>query len=85
MATDTEVRKKIRCCKCGKVFSLLIDAAGEPERSVACLYCGASLLVNLAKYPKTETQIMRAAEGDGVKSVTVDAWPEVLETTERAM
>lgn len=83
MATETEIRKKIRCCKCQQIFSLLIDTAGEPERSVSCLYCGAPLLINLAKYPKTETQVMRAAEGDGMKMVPVFELPEVLETVER--
>jgi|APMed6443717190_1056831.scaffolds.fasta_scaffold02420_2 hypothetical protein len=83
MATETEVRKKIRCCKCGHIFSLLIDTAGEPEISVTCLYCGAPLLVNLAKYPKTETEIMRVAGNDGAKTVTIYTLPEVLETTER--
>lgn len=83
MATETEVRKKIRCCKCGHTFSLLIETAGEPEISVTCLYCGAPLLVNLAKYPKTETEVMRVAGDDGAKIVTIYALPEVLETTER--
>jgi len=83
MPKPTQLRKKIRCCKCGKIFSLLIDTKGEPERSVACLYCGAPLLINLAKYPKTETQVMRAADGDGMKMVPVFELPEVLETVER--
>jgi predicted nucleic acid-binding Zn-ribbon protein len=79
MATETQVRKNIRCCRCGEVFTLLIDTAGEPEISVTCLYCGAPLLINLAKYPKTETEVMRATGEEGPKTVTVYVLPEVLE------
>jgi len=79
MATDTQVRKNIRCGKCHRLFSLLIDAAGEPELSVTCLYCGVPLHINLAKYPKTETKVMRLAESDGPEILTVYMLPEVLE------
>ena len=85
MATGTEVRKKIRCCKCGKVFSLIIDMAGEPEIYVTCLYCSAPLLINLAKYPKTESEIMRATGDDAPKNVTVYVLPEVLGASERVV
>jgi hypothetical protein len=37
LATATQVCKKIRCCKCLEIFSLLIDTAGEPEISITCL------------------------------------------------
>lgn len=84
MATETEVRKKIRCCKCGHIFSLLIDTAGEPEISVTCLYCGAPLLVNLAKYPKTETEIMRVAGDESPKTLPVYVLPEILDTEEKS-
>jgi predicted nucleic acid-binding Zn-ribbon protein len=80
MATDTQLRKKIRCCKCGEIFTLLIETAGEPELSIACPYCGASLHINLAKYPKTETEIMRVAGDEAPKTVSVYVLPEVLET-----
>jgi hypothetical protein len=82
MATETQVRKKIRCCKCGQVFSLLIDTAGEPVISVRCLYCDAPLIIDLRKYPTTETEVMRAAENDAPKTVTVYLLPEVLETSD---
>jgi len=85
MATDTEVRKKIRCCKCDHVFSLLIDTAGGPEISVTCLYCGAPLLINLAKHPKTETQVMRVAGDEEIKTLMVYVLPDQLETNERVV
>jgi hypothetical protein len=80
MATETQVRKKIRCCKCREIFSLLIETAGEPVISVRCLYCDASLHINLTKYPKTETEIMRTAGEDAPKTVSVYVLPEILET-----
>ena len=85
MATETQIRKKIRCCKCQEIFTLLIETAGEPELSIACPYCGAALHINLAKYPKTETEIMRAAESDEPKTVSMYVLPEVLETNERVV
>jgi len=85
MATETQVRKKIRCCKCGRIFTLLIDTAGEPEISLTCLYCGASLHINLAKFPTSETEVMRAAGDNDPKTLTVYLLPEVLETTEKVV
>ncbi|MBN1929290.1 MAG: hypothetical protein JW764_07090 [Chlorobiaceae bacterium] len=85
MATETQLRKKIRCCKCGKVFSLLIDTEGEPVILVRCLYCDAPLIIDLRKYPQTVTQVLRAPESDGPKTVTVYVLPEVLETSERVV
>lgn len=82
MPTDTELRRKIRCCKCGEIFTLLIDTAGEPEISLSCLYCGVPLHINLAKYPKTETEVMRDAGGSSMKTLTVYMLPEVLEAEE---
>jgi hypothetical protein len=82
MATETQVRKKIRCCKCGQVFSLLIDTAGEPVISVRCLYCDAPLVIDLRKYPTSETEVMRAVGDEGPKTVTVYVLPEVLETSD---
>jgi phage FluMu protein Com len=82
MATETQLRKKIRCCKCQEIFTLLIETAGEPELSIACPYCGAPLHIDLAKYPKTETQIMRAAGEDVPKTVAQYVLPEVLETVD---
>jgi hypothetical protein len=80
MATETQVRKKIRCCKCREIFSLLIYTAGEPVISVRCLYCDASLIIDLRKYPTTETEVMRAAGEDAPKTVSVYVLPEILET-----
>jgi len=60
MATDTQVRKNIQCCKCGKIFTLLIDTAGEPERFVSCLYCGSPLIIKPGNYSKTESHVMRS-------------------------
>ena len=82
MATETQLRKKIRCCKCQQLFTLLIETAGEPELSIACPYCRVPLHINLAKYPKTETEIMRAAGDDAPKTVTVYVLPEVVETVD---
>ena len=82
MATDTQVRKKIRCCTCQQIFTLLIDTAGDPEISLSCLYCGVPLHINLAKYPKTETAIMRDAGDSRPKTLTVYLLPEVLEAEE---
>lgn len=82
MPTDTELRRKIRCCKCGEIFTLLIDTAGEPEISLSCLYCGVPLHINLAKYPKTKTEVMRDAGGSRTKTLTVYRLPEVLEAEE---
>jgi hypothetical protein len=80
MATETQLRKKIRCCKCQEIFTLLIETAGEPVISVRCLYCDASLVIDLRKYPTSETEVMRAAESDAPKTFTVYVLPEVLET-----
>ncbi|NTW54063.1 MAG: hypothetical protein HGB15_04755 [Chlorobaculum sp.] len=80
MATETQVRKKIRCCKCQRIFTLLIDTAGEPVISVRCLYCDASLVIDLRKYPTTETEIMRATGNESSKTVTVYVLPDILET-----
>jgi len=85
MANETEVRKKIRCCKCQQIFTLLIDKAGEPEISVTCLYCSAPLLINLDKHPKTETQVMRVAGDEEMKTLMVYVLPEQLETSERVV
>lgn len=82
MATETQVRKKIRCCKCGEIFSLLIDTAGEPVISVRCLYCDAALIIDLRKYPTTETEVMRAAGDESPKRLAVYVLPEVLETSD---
>ena len=83
MATETQLRKKIRCCKCGQIFTLLIETAGEPVISVRCLYCDAPLVIDLRKYSTTETEIMRAAESDAPKTLTVYVLPEILETSDR--
>ena len=85
MVTETRVRKNIRCCKCRKLFSLLIDTAGEPEISLTCLHCGAPLHINLAQYPRTETEVMRVAKSDGPKTLTICILPDVLETIERVV
>jgi hypothetical protein len=80
MATETQVRRSIRCCLCGQIFTLLIDTAGEPEISLTCLYCGKPLHINLAKYPTTETEVMRIAGDHSPRRMTVYLLPEVLET-----
>lgn len=85
MATETQVRKNIRCCKCHRIFTLLIETAGEPELAIACPFCGTRLHINLARYPKTEIEVMRGVEGDGLKTMTVFVLPEVLETAERVV
>lgn len=85
MATDTQVRKNIQCCKCGKLFTLLIDTAGEPERFVSCLYCGSPLVIKPGKYPKTESHVMRAPGDKASTTVTMYLLPEVLETEERVV
>ncbi|TNJ37180.1 hypothetical protein FGF66_11020 [Chlorobaculum thiosulfatiphilum] len=84
MATETQVRKKIRCCKCGEVFTLLIDTAGEPVISVRCLYCDAPLSIDLRKYPTSETEIMRVAGDESPKTMTVYVLPEILDSEEKS-
>ena len=56
-------RKKIRCYNCGEIFTLLMDIAGEPTRSITCPFCGASLTVTLAKYPKKVITVYRTDVG----------------------
>lgn len=84
MATETEIRKKIRCCKCGNIFTLLIDTAGEPVISVRCLYCATPLVIDLRKYPTSETEVMRVAGDESPKTLPVYVLPEILDTEEKS-
>lgn len=52
----------------------------DAEISITCLYCGVPLHINLAKYPKTETEIMRLSGDESPKTVMVYLLPDVLET-----
>ena len=78
--TEQYVRQPIRCWKCKKVFTLLIDTAGNPELSRTCPYCGASFHINLAQYPTTVTTVVRNIGDPQPQEITVFLLPEIIET-----
>ncbi len=78
--TDHKVRQAIRCWKCKKVFTLLIDTAGEPELSLTCPFCGAKIHINLAQYPTTITTVLRKAGNSASQDITVFMLPDIIES-----
>ena len=78
--TEQKVRQSIRCWNCKNVFTLLIDTAGNPELSLTCPYCGASIRSNLAQFPTTVTTVLRNGGDPQPQEITVFVLPEIIET-----
>jgi len=78
--TEQKVRQSIRCWNCKNVFTLLIDTAGNPELSLTCPFCGASIHINLAQFPTTVTTVLKNVGDPQPKEMTVFRLPEIIET-----
>ena len=80
--TEQKVRQPIRCWKCGEVFTLLIDVAGEPELSLTCLYCSAPIQINLAQSPSTVSTVWRLVDKVKPPEHTAFVLPDIIESQE---
>lgn len=72
--------QNIRCWKCGKIFSFVIDTTGKPTLTLSCPHCYALLTVNLAAYPGKVITVMVVAGEQRPKEKTVYELPDVLES-----
>jgi hypothetical protein len=55
-------RQKIECWKCTRIFSLLIDTAGEPTLTRECPYCHAPLKLDFGGEPQNIVTVMGSGQ-----------------------
>ena len=78
-------RQKIRCWNCTRIFSLLIDTAGETTLTKACPYCHASLKLDLGGEEQNIVTVMRGAAKSQPQEITVYQLPEILESSDPSL
>lgn len=71
-------RCKFKCWNCQREYSLLREVQGQPKLMVACPFCEAEGVVDLAPYRSPVVEIQQSGEG-GITAETLHL-PEVLPT-----
>ena len=78
-------RQKIECWQCKRIFSLLIDTAGEPTLTKACPYCHAPLKLAFGGEPQNIITVMRGAPRSQPQEITVYQLPEILDSSDPSL
>ena len=68
-----------------RVFSLLIDIAGEPTLTRACPYCHAPLKLDFCGESQNIITVMRGAARSQPQEITVYQLPEILESSDPSL
>ncbi|TLU88443.1 MAG: hypothetical protein FDX21_00075 [Chlorobium sp.] len=74
-------RQKIECWQCKRIFSLLLDTAGEPTLIRECPYCHASLKLDFGGEQQNFITIMRGVPRTQPQENTVYQLPEILKSS----
>ena len=82
---NTMKRQKIECWQCKRIFTLLIDTAGEPTLTKACPYCHAPLKLAFGGEPQNIITVMRGAARSQTQEITVYQLPEILESSDPSL
>ncbi len=78
-------RQKIECWQCKRIFSLLIDTAGEPMLLRECPYCHAPLKLAFGGESQHVITVMRGAARSQPQEITVYQLPEILESSDPSL